>query len=224
MSAMMAVAAVGVGASIYSGISGSNASKRERAAAEQAYQRNQQIAQEVKQQEALPQAAEENLLGEYQSKNLTPEAQIATDRFKADTAQTQRNIQGNAGMTGQGVAGARALTTSFNTDEGLAGISLQDAVAKRQGTLQTAQALKQTPGWAQLATGANTQMGNAQDQWSTQDKQASTSAYGQAAQGLGNLAKLYVSGQQPNQQQTGTFEDQTQQNLATTASGTGEMF
>ena len=219
-----AIAVVGLGASIYSGISSGNAAKRERAAAEQAYQKNQQVAQEVKQQEALPQAAEENLLGEYQSKNLTPEAQIATDRFKANSAQTQRDIQGNAGMTGQGVAGARALTTSFNTDEGLAGISLQDAVAKRQGTLQTAQALKQTPGWAQLATGANTQMGNAQDQWSTQDKQTSTSAYGQAAQGLGNLAKLYVSSQQPQQQKTGTFEDQTQQNLATTASGTGGLF
>ena len=199
----IAVSAVGVGASLFTGISSGNAAKRERAAAEQAYQKNQQIAQEVKQQEALPQAAEENLLGEYQSKNLTPEAQIATDRFKANSAQTQRDIQGNAGMTGQGVAGARALTTSFNTDEGLAGISLQDAVAKRQGTLQTAQALKQTPGWAQLATGANTQMGNAQDQWSTQDKKTSTSAYGQAAQGLGNLAKLYVSSQQPQQDRDG---------------------
>lgn len=221
MSAMIGVAAVG--ASIFSGISSGNEAKRERAAAEQQYQNNQNIAQEVKQEEAPAQAAEQNLLGEYQSKNLTPEAQIATDRFKADTAQTQRSIQGNAGMTGQGVAGARALTTSFNTDEGLAGISLQDAVAKRQGTLQTAQALKQTPGWAQLATGANTQMGNAQDQWSNQDKKTSTSAYGQAAQGLGNLAKLYVSSQQP-QQQVGTFDDQTQQNLAGTASGTGEKF
>ena len=224
MSAAIAVSAVGVGASLFTGISSGNAAKRERAAAEQAYQKNQQIAQEVKQQEALPQAAEENLLGEYQSKNLTPEAQIATDRFKANSAQTQRDIQGNAGMTGQGVAGARALTTSFNTDEGLAGISLQDAVAKRQGTLQTAQALKQTPGWAQLATGANTQMGNAQDQWSTQDKETSTSAYGQAAQGLGNLAKLYVSSQQPQQQQTGTVDDQTDQNLANTAEGTGGEF
>jgi hypothetical protein len=220
MSAMIGVAAVGVGASIFSGISSGNAAKRERAAAEQQYQENQQIAQEVKQQEALPQAAEENLLGEYQSKNLTPEAQIATDRFKADSAQTQRNIQGNAGMTGQGVAGARALTTSFNTDEGLAGISLQDAVAKRQGTLQTAQALKQTPGWASLATGANTQMGNAQNQWASQDSDKSQSAYGQAATGLGNLAKLY----QPQQQQGGTVDDQTAQNLATPDAGTGSLF
>lgn len=224
MSAMIGVAAVGVGASIFSGISSGNAAKRERAAAEQQYQENQQIAQEVKQQEAVPQAAEENLLGEYQSKNLTPEAQIATDRFKADSAQTQRNIQGNAGMTGQGVAGARALTTSFNTDEGLAGISLQDAVAKRQGTLQTAQALKQTPGWASLATGANTQMGNAQNQWASQDSDKSQSAYGQAATGLGNLAKLYVSSQQPQQQQVGTVDDQTAQNLATPAAGTGSLF
>jgi hypothetical protein len=197
MSAVIGVSAIGVGASIFGGISAGNAAKQEREQQLQMYQNNQAIAQQVKAQEQPAINAEQNLLGEYQSKNLTPESQIAQDQFKANTAQTQRDIQSNAPLTGQGVAGARALTTSFNTDEGLAGISLQDAVAKRQGTLQAAQALKQTPGWATLATGANTQSGNALGTWSNIDQSNSQSAYGQAAAGLGNLAKMYVSRQQP---------------------------
>jgi hypothetical protein len=116
---------------------------------------------------------------------------MAQDQLKEQMRATQAGIAGNAPLTGQGVAGGRELTTAFNQAQGIAGINLQDQVNKRAGVLQTSQALKETPGWARLATGANAEQAGASDMWARQDSMAASSAYGNAFEGLRNLAKLY---------------------------------
>jgi hypothetical protein len=191
MSSALVVGAAGTAFSIYSGISSGNQAKRERADAQAAMARNAAIADQVKKQEQPAIDAQQTLLGQLQSQNLTPQAQMAQDQLKEQMRATQAGITANAPMTGEGVAGGRALTTSFNQAQGIAGINLQDQVNKRSGILATSQALKETPGWARLATGANADQASSADAWAQRDAGASASAYGNAFEGLRNLAKLY---------------------------------
>jgi len=191
MSAMMVAGAVGTGFSIYSGISGGNAAKNAQRQAENDLAQNQQLAQQLKAQEAPTEAVEQQQIGELSSKNLTPQDQMAQDQFKNSMQQQQQQIQANSGLTGEGVAGSRALSNQFQQAQGIAGIGLQDAVNKRSQLGSWVDKASQEPAWARVASGANKDMANQQAQWSNQDATASGSAYGAAAKGLMGLAQMY---------------------------------
>ena len=196
MSAAAVAAGVGTAFSIYSGITGGSQAKRERQQAFEEWQNNQNIALQLKAQEAPAQAAIQKELGILQSSNLTPEAQMSQDRLNAEYGNIQRQISAQAPLTGEGVAGGRALTAKFAQAQGIAGINLEDEVNKRAQLAGWVDRAGQVPGWARVATGANADMAQQQNQWSNQDFAASGSAYGQAALGLRNLALLYQNRQQ----------------------------
>ena len=191
MSAAITVGALGVGFSIFSGISSGNQAKRERALEQQELQQNQQIGDELKAEEAPYQAIVKQQTGELSSKALTPEAQMAQDALKARMGGISRNINEQAPLTGQGVAGGRQLSTQFAQAQGLAGIGLEDAVNKRSALGGWVNKGLEEPAWARVKSGANQAMAGAAGQWAAQDQAESKSAYGQAASGLANLAKLY---------------------------------
>jgi hypothetical protein len=193
MSAMIATAAVGTAFSIYSGIKQGQAAKAAQAQAQNAINQQQGIAQEVRaQQDALaynPLKAQE---AQDQSSALSPGAQMALDRFKADQAQTTRQIQASAPTVGQGVAQGRLLTQQFRNAQGIAAITLGDTAQKQANLRSDIQIGAQTPGWANLATGANTQNAQFQTGLMQEANQNEMSAYGAAAQGLAGLAKAYA--------------------------------
>jgi hypothetical protein len=191
MSAALTVGAIGTGFSIYSGIQSGNQSKSERNAAQQQLQQNQAIANELKTEEAPAQAAINQQVGQLSSQNLTPGALMAEGQLKQQMANNSRNITANAAMTGEGVAGSRQLSDQFAQAQGIAGINLQDQVNKNAqlgGWIDRATA---EPTWARVATGANSQAAGFDESIANQDRSASQSAYGQAAQGLSNLARMY---------------------------------
>ena len=196
---MSALMAVGVAASIYSGISSSNSAKKERALEQQEWQANQALATQETQREQPFQQAISNQVGVLQSQALTPEAQMAQDRFKADTSRTEQQIREAAPTTGAGVAGGRMLTAQFGQAQGIAGIGLQDAVNKRAALGGWVDKGMQVPGGVKMASGANADEANSQANWAKADMSAATSDYGQAAAGLYNLAKLYKSQPSPKQ-------------------------
>lgn len=204
----MAIAGIiGTGASLFSGMSQGDAAKKARADAMEMFRRNQQVAESLKtRQEAMVDRPLREKLQELQSSNLTAEGQQGLNRFNEGASQVERQINENAPQTGYGVAGARALNAKFQRASGIAGIHLDDQARKDREIGGFIGMGQQTPGWAQIAAGSNTQMGNYQANLAEQGTQASNSSYGAAAQGLTNLAMLYSM---QNKRQPSTFNDDT---------------
>ena len=193
MSAPLTAAAAGTVFSIFSGIQKGKQAKAAEAAEKQALQGNAAIAQEVKAQENElaynPLRAQES---EDMSSALSPGAQMAMDRFKADQAATTRQIQSSAPTVGGGVAGGRLLTQKFRNAQGIASITLGDKAQKQANLRSDIELGSRTPGWAGLATGANTQMAGFEGGVRQEANQGEQSAYGAAAAGLVGLAKMYA--------------------------------
>jgi hypothetical protein len=97
-----------------------------------------------------------------------------------------------APQVGEGVAGARLLTNQFNTAKGLAQISMEDDMNKQARLPGLIQLGQQTPGWAGVETGANTQMANFSERQALQSAENEQSAYASAAQGMAVLADQYA--------------------------------
>lgn len=194
MSAAITAAAVGVGASIYSGAQAGKAADAASAQALQMYQANQAVAKELKERQLrLVDKPLEAKIAELQGKKITASGQQALDRFNFEMASADRAIQEQAQMAGEGATGGRQLTQQFRRAQGIAGINLQDAATKSAQLGEYLQMAQQTPGWASVATGANTQMGNYQAGLAENALAQESSAYGAAAKGLGNLASMYAT-------------------------------
>jgi hypothetical protein len=195
MSAALTAGIVGTGFSVFSGLSSSKASKRALAQAEEQYRNNQAIASELKtRQQALVDAPLKQKIEEYSSRGLTTEGQQAMDKYRYDVGNINRQIQSQAGTVGEGLTGGRALNAAFQSSLGEAGIAQNDTINKNrqlQGYIGMAQ---QTPGWANLATNANTQMGNFYQGQAEENRADAKSAYASAAQGLAGLANMYSKG------------------------------
>lgn len=195
MSAAITAAAVGAGASIYSGMQAGEAADKANAAALESFRANQAIGKELKERQLkLVDRPLEAKIAELQGKKITAGGQQALDRFNFEMSQADRAIQEQAPLAGEGATAGRELTQQFRRAQGIAGINLQDQATKNAqlgGYLQMAQ---QTPGWASVATGANTQMGQFQTGLMENALQQETSAYGEAAKGLGSLASMYSKG------------------------------
>jgi len=194
MSAMLTVAAAGTAFSIYNGVQQGKAARAANAAALAAYQQNQAVANELKKrQQSLVDRPLEAKIEELSGKKVTAAGQMALDRFNAEMSASDRAIAAQAPMTGEGVAGGRELTNRFRRAQGIAGINLEDQAQKNAqlgGYLSMAQ---QTPGWAQVASGANSQMGAYQQNQAMYAQGQEASAYGSAARGLSTLADMYAS-------------------------------
>lgn len=210
MSAALTAGIVGTGFSVFSGLSSGSAEKRARAQAEAQYRQNQEIAGELKtRQQALVDAPLKAKIAEYSGQGLTAGGQQAMDQFKYNVGNINRQIDANAGVAGPGLTGGRMLTSAFQTAQGQAGITQQDQIMKDnqlRGYLGMAQ---QTPGWAQVATGSNTQMGNFYQGQAEDSQRDEMSSYAAAAQGLKGLADLYSRGYRfgtsPNLYSTGEY-------------------
>jgi len=201
MSAIAVAGIAGTAFSVYSGVQAGKSARNALSAEQAQLAKNQGIANELKdRQQTLVDKPLTALEAQDQSLNLTPEAQMAQDRFKAEMGTADRQVQEQADTAGAGVTGGRMLTNQFRKAEGIAGIHLQDTAAKRanlRGDLQLAQ---QTPGWAGVATGANTQMAGFEGQQAATAQQQQQSAYGAVAAGLGGLAKMYAGYDAPEPQ------------------------
>ena len=135
-------------------------------------------------------------INELQALKPTAEGQQALNQFNANVGQAERTISQQAPQTGMGVAGARTLNAQFQRAQGIAGINLSDQARKDSELTGLMELGSRTPGWAGVAAGANTQMGNYQGALAEQGTAASNSSYGAAAQGLMNLAALYSTPQE----------------------------
>lgn len=194
MSAMLTVAAVGTAFSIYSGAQQGKAQKNAMNAAGAAYGNNAQIANQLRErQTSIVDPVVNAKIAELSGKKLTAGGQLATDRFNAEMGASDRQIREQADLTGGGVAGSRTLTNQFRRAQGLAGINLQDTAQKNAELGGYLDRASQTPAWAQVATGANTQQGAFQERTASTAGANEASAYSTAAQGLGTLAAMYAA-------------------------------
>lgn len=191
--ALTAAAAIGTAGSIYSGMQAGEAADKANAAALESFRANQAVAKELKERQLkLVDRPLEAKIAELQGKKITAGGQQALDRFNFEMSQADRAIQQQAPLAGEGATAGRELTQQFRRAQGIAGINLQDQATKNAqlgGYLQMAQ---QTPGWASVATGANRDMGNFQTGLMENALAQESSAYGEAAKGLGNLATMYA--------------------------------
>ena len=194
MAVVGTAAAVGTAFSIYNGVQQGKAAKAAQNQQQQDLANNQAIAAQVQTQE--------NTLGydplkkqeqQDQAMGLTPQGQMASDRFKADMQQSNQQIQAAEPTAGAGVSGSRALTNQFRQAQGLASIQMGDTAQKQSNLRQDIGIGVQNPGWAGIATGANQQQANFQGGLASQANQNQQSAYGAAAQGLMGMASMYGS-------------------------------
>ena len=193
MSAIIAATTVGTAFNIYSGITQGKAAKNAENAQAASLAANQGIASQVKlQEDQLGYTPLKKQEQEDQSLGLTPQGQMAMDRFKADMAQSNAQIAAQAPTVGSGVSGARSLTNQFRQAQGVASINLEDLAGKKSNLRSDIAMGVQTPGWSNIATGANTQQANFQGQMAQQANQRQQSAYGAAATGLLGLASAYA--------------------------------
>ena len=189
MSATIVVGAIGVAASVYSANQQAKAADKAGKAAQEAFARNQAIAEELKKrQETMVDKPLEQKIAELQSKKMSAAGLMSLDRFNAGMAAADRQIQEQAQQAGEGVTGARELTQQFRKAQGLAGLTLEDQANKDRNLAGYMSLASQTPGWAQVATGANTQQANYAAMQEERALKAEQSAYASAAQGLGNIA------------------------------------
>lgn len=195
MSAALTITAIGVGASVYSGVRAGQRQDAASSAAASALAANQGVAEELKKrQRSLVDIPLEQKIAELQGKKITASGQQALDRFNLDMAAADRAVQEQADLVGEGATGSRELTNRFRRAQGVAGINIQDQSRKESelgGFMQMAQ---QTPGWAQVATGSNTQQAAFQQGLAQTAGEQEGSAYATAARGLGGLADLYARG------------------------------
>lgn len=193
MSSMMVVAAVGVAASVYTGTQASRRAKEAGKKAEEAYGANVAIGKELKaRQEKLVDAPLAQKIAELSGSKLTAGGQQGLDRFNYEMGLTDRAIQEQAATAGEGVTGSRELTQGFRRAQGIAGINLADTIKKDQELGGFMQMANQTPAWANVMTGANTQQGNFQENQANQARSEASSAYASAARGLAGLGAMYA--------------------------------
>ena len=189
MSATIVVGVVGVAASAYSANQQAKAADKAGKAAQEAFARNQAIAEELKKrQETMVDKPLEQKIAELQSKKMSAAGLMSLDRFNAGMAAADRQIQEQAQQAGEGVTGARELTQQFRKAQGIAGLTLEDQANKDRNLAEYMSLASQTPGWAQVATGNNTQQANYAAMQEERALKAEQSAYASAAQGLGNIA------------------------------------
>lgn len=195
MSAALTAGIAGTGFSIINGLSSGKSADRANAQAMEAYAKNQAVAETLRErQQALVDTPLKQKIAEYQGAKVTPEGQQALNQFNDTMGTMDRQIQEQAPLAGEGVTGGRALTNQFRRAQGIAGINLQDSVNKSRGLQGYMQMAQQTPGWAQIATGANTQMGAFQQGQAQQALGEEQSSYAAAAAGLRGLADMYSKG------------------------------
>jgi len=195
MSAALTAGIIGTGFSVISGLNAGKSADRANAQAMQAYAQNQAIAGELKtRQQALVDTPLAAKIAEYQGSKITPEGQQTLDRFNLEMGNADRQIMEQAPLAGEGATGGRLLTDQFRRAQGIAGINLQDAMVKDRGLQGYMQMAQQTPGWAQVATGANTQMGSFQQGQAKEALGEEQSSYASAAAGLRGLADMYSRG------------------------------
>jgi len=194
MSSAITISAIGVGLSAYSANQKAKEAKPAQNAALGAYADNQAVARELKlRQETLVDPVLKEKIAQSQGKGLTTQGQMAQDRFNAEMATADKNIQENASVAGEGVTGGRQLTQQFRRAQGLAGITLADTANKDQqlgGYLGLAQ---QAPAWAASQPSANTQMGAFETGLMNQANREEQSAYASAASGLQGISKAYAA-------------------------------
>ena len=201
MSAALTIGAIG--ANLFSGISQGQAAKQANRLAMDSFSKNENIANQLKErQQTLVDPVVAAKIAELSSQKATPEALRAMGALSTTTAAADRGITANVGLAGAGATGARLLTDRFRKATGLADINLQDQASKNAQLGGWLDKASQLPAWAQVATGANTQMGNFQSGQASTAIGAQNSAYGAAAQGLAGLAKLYQAGQDKKQGQS----------------------
>jgi hypothetical protein len=189
----MPIALIGVGLSVYQGIEAGKAADEQNQQAQQRMEANLGVASELRQrQQALVDTPLEEQIAALRSRELTVGAQRSQDVLQDQSGKISRGIMEVAPQTGEGVAGARLLTNQFNTAKGLAQISMEDEANKQARLPGLIQLGQQTPGWAGVETGANTQMANFAERQALQSAENEQSAYATAAQGMAALADQYA--------------------------------
>jgi hypothetical protein len=193
MSSLIVISAVGVAASAYSANEQGKRADKANNQALAAYAANQGVASELKQrQQRLVDQPLEKRLAELNATGLTPEGQLAQDQLVNQTGLISRQIDQNAPLAGEGVTGARQLTNQFRQAQGLATLGLQDTVNKNREKTGLMEFAAQTPGWANVATGANTQVGGYEERLAGEAASAEQSDWAAAAQGMQNIGSAYA--------------------------------
>jgi hypothetical protein len=194
MSSAITIAAVGVAASAYSANQAKKRAEKAASAGEAAYADSQGVARELKlRQETLVDPVLKAKIAEFQGRGLTTAGQMSQDRFSAEMAVSDKKIQEDAPLAGEGVTGGRQLTQSFRRAQGLAGINLVDQASKDARLGSYLGMAQQAPAWAGSQQNANTQMGAFQTGLLEQANREEQSAYASAAQGLGAMSKAYAA-------------------------------
>ena len=203
MSSGIVIGAIGAATGIFSAVKNQQNAKKAQQAAQNAITGNSTVSDAVRaQQDALGYQVLAKQEAADQGLNLTPQDQMALDQFKSGIGASNRQIQGQEATAGAGVTNARLLTNQFRQAGGIAGINMQDAATKAANLRTDIGIGTGTPGWANLQTGANTQMAQFQRNLMNQSNQQTQSAYGSAAAGLTALGKLIANQNQGQDQGT----------------------
>ena len=191
-----AVAAVGTASSLYSGMKSSKDAKKALEFAMKQYENNQKVAKELKARwNRLVEPNLTSMMAEAKSKDMTLAARLSAEELEKGIGKLRTEVERDADNAGTGMTEARLMKLDIDRARGIAGIKLDDEEAKRESLKGLMSFAAETPGWAKIQTGANTQMGNAYMGLYSDQSQRASSAYGAAAQGLYQLGQMYA-GQQ----------------------------
>ncbi len=186
------ISALGSAASLVSGFNSSSLAEDQLEFAKQQFALNQQIGGELKDRwNRLVEPILESQMAEAKSKNLTQAGREATESLTQGIGKLKTKVTQAVDDSGGALTDARLLNLDLNQAKGVAGIRLSDETTKREtlGNLMTF--ASQTPSWASVMTGANNQMGQFSANLGFQSQQAAASAYGAAAEGISDLARMW---------------------------------
>lgn len=187
-----ASATVGTAASLYSGIKSSKDAKKSLAFAKEQYRNNQKIAKKLEARwNRLVEPTLEELMAESKSQDMSLAGRLAVEDLERGLGKARTQVENDLDAAGEGLTEGRLLTLDIDRARGVAGIRLDDEQAKRERLSGLMSFAAQTPGWASIATGANTQMGDFSAGLALQQRGAAASAYGVAAQGLSQLGQMW---------------------------------
>ena len=187
-----AVSAVGAAGSLYSGIKSSKDAKKSLAFAKKQYANNQRIGKELKERwNRLVEPTLEDLMSEAKSKDLSLSGRLAVEDLDKGLGKLRTEILNDTDAAGEGLTESRLMTLDLDRARGIADIRLDDEAAKRSNLTGLMTFAAQTPGWAQIQTGANSDMANFSTAIGVQQQGAAASAYGAAAQGLAQLGQMW---------------------------------
>ena len=183
---------VGTAGSLTAGAQSSRAANKATKAANKQYAKNQAIASQLEDRwNALVEPTLKSQLEETNAQGLSTSGRLAEDELLTGIGKIRTGIETNVDTAGTGLTDAKLLNLDLSEATGLSKIRLADELQKKSDQRSLMSFAAQTPSWASVATGANSDIAAFNERQAVVNQNAASSAYGVAAQGLMQLGREY---------------------------------